>query len=145
MSSVLCNLSLARLIYCSITASPEQRMIYSATVSKMDHWPRSVSVGRAVPSRKSPGAERLRRTVSQPEGNFIIIPLSWFMYWGILDMWGWRIPVGSRFSVLVQTGLGAHPAPCTTGTRSFPGVKRPGRGVEHPPSSSAEVKERVEL
>jgi hypothetical protein len=28
---------------------------------------------------------------------------------------------------------------------SFPGVKRPGRGVDHPPPSSAEVKERVEL
>jgi hypothetical protein len=28
---------------------------------------------------------------------------------------------------------------------SFPGVKRPGRGVDHPPSSSARVKERVEL
>jgi len=31
------------------------------------------------------------------------------------------------------------------GTGSFPGVKRPGRGVDHPPPSSAEVKERVEL
>jgi hypothetical protein len=28
--------------------------------------------------------------------------------------------------------------------RVIPGVKRPGRGVEHPPPSSAEVKERVE-
>jgi hypothetical protein len=28
---------------------------------------------------------------------------------------------------------------------SFPGVKRSGRGVDHPPPSSAEVKERVEL
>jgi hypothetical protein len=28
---------------------------------------------------------------------------------------------------------------------SFPGVKRPGRGVDHPPSSSARVKERVQL
>ena len=27
----------------------------------------------------------------------------------------------------------------------FPGVKRPRRGVDHPPSSSAEVKERVKL
>ena len=27
----------------------------------------------------------------------------------------------------------------------FPGVKRPGRGVEHPPTSSADDKERVEL
>jgi hypothetical protein len=30
-------------------------------------------------------------------------------------------------------------------TGSFPGVKRPGCGIDHPPSSSAEVKERVEL
>jgi hypothetical protein len=28
---------------------------------------------------------------------------------------------------------------------SFPGVKRPGRGVEHPPPSSSEIKERVQL
>jgi hypothetical protein len=31
------------------------------------------------------------------------------------------------------------------GTGSFPGVKRPGRSVDHPPPSSADVKERVEL
>ena len=31
------------------------------------------------------------------------------------------------------------------GTGSFPGVKRPGRVVNHPPQSSAEVKETVEL
>jgi len=31
------------------------------------------------------------------------------------------------------------------GTGSFPGVKRLGRGVDHPPPSRAEVKERVEL
>ena len=30
-------------------------------------------------------------------------------------------------------------------TGSFPGVKRPGRGVDHPPPSTAVVKERVEL
>jgi hypothetical protein len=28
---------------------------------------------------------------------------------------------------------------------SYPGIKRPGHGVDHPPPSSAEVKERVEL
>jgi len=28
---------------------------------------------------------------------------------------------------------------------SFPGVKRAGNGVNHPPTSSAEVKEKVEL
>jgi len=31
------------------------------------------------------------------------------------------------------------------GAGSFPGVKHPGCGVDNPPSSSAEVKERVEL
>jgi hypothetical protein len=33
----------------------------------------------------------------------------------------------------------------TMGTVSFPGLKRPGRGVDHPPASSAEVEGRVEL
>ena len=37
------------------------------------------------------------------------------------------------------------PSSCKMGTESFPGVKRPGRGVDHPPASSADVKERVEL
>jgi len=31
------------------------------------------------------------------------------------------------------------------GTGSFPGAKWPGRGINHPLPSSAEVKERVEL
>jgi hypothetical protein len=46
-----------------------------------------------------------------------------------------------------QTDPGAHPATCTMGGYqvSFPGVKRQGRGVDHPPPSSAEIKERVEL
>jgi hypothetical protein len=59
---------------------------------------------------------------------------------GIKSRWG-----GGRFTVPVQTGRGAYPASCTMGTGSFPGVKRPGRGIDHPPPSSAEVKERVKL
>jgi hypothetical protein len=51
----------------------------------------------------------------------------------------------ARFSAPVQTGPGAHPASFTMDTGLFPGVKRPGRGVDHPPPSSAEVKEGVEL
>ena len=27
----------------------------------------------------------------------------------------------------------------------FPGIKRPGRGVDHPPRSTVEVKERIQL
>jgi len=53
--------------------------------------------------------------------------------------------MGVRFSAPVQTDPGALPASYTVGTGSFPGVKGPGRGVEHSPSLSAEVKERVEL
>jgi hypothetical protein len=53
---------------------------------------------------------------------------------GIESRWG------ARFFAHVQTGPGAHPASCTMGTGSFPGVKRPGRGADHPPPSSAEVK-----
>jgi len=53
--------------------------------------------------------------------------------------------VGARFSSPVQAGSEAHPASYAMGTGSFLGVKRPGRGVDHPPLSSAEVKERVEL
>jgi hypothetical protein len=50
-----------------------------------------------------------------------------------------KIPVGVRFFAHVQTGPGAHPAFCTVGTGSFPGVKRPGRDADHPPPSTAEV------
>jgi hypothetical protein len=41
---------------------------------------------------------------------------------------GDQIPVGARFSAPVQARPGAHPASCTMGTGSFPGVKR-GRGM----------------
>jgi hypothetical protein len=58
---------------------------------------------------------------------------------------GDRIPVGATFSAPIQTSPGAHPASYTTGTGSFLGIKQPGRGVDHPPPSSTEVKERVEL
>jgi hypothetical protein len=48
--------------------------------------------------------------------------------------------VGARFFARVQNGPGADPVSCTMGTGSFPGVKRPGRGADHPPLSSVEVK-----
>jgi hypothetical protein len=59
-----------------------------------------------------------------------------------------RIPVGAIFSAPIQTGPGAHPASYSMGTGSLGGggaVKRPGRGVDHPPTSPAGVKERVQL
>jgi len=53
--------------------------------------------------------------------------------------------VGASFSTIIQTGAGQHPASSTMDTGLFLGVKRPGRGVDHPPQSSTKVKERVEL
>ena len=53
-------------------------------------------------------------------------------------------PGEERFSAPVQTGPGAHPASYTMGTGSFPEVKRPERGVDHPYPPSTEVKERVD-
>jgi hypothetical protein len=53
--------------------------------------------------------------------------------------------VGARYSAPVQPGLGTHPVSYTVGTGSFQGVKRPGRGVDNPLPTNAEVIERVEL
>ena len=52
---------------------------------------------------------------------------------------GDRILVGARFSAPVQTRPGGHPVSCTAGTGFFPGVKQPGRGIDCPPPSSAEL------
>jgi len=53
--------------------------------------------------------------------------------------------VEARFSAPAQTGPGAHPAFYTMGTGSFLGIKRPGRGVDHPLTSRIEVKVRAEI
>jgi len=58
---------------------------------------------------------------------------------GIKSWWG------ARSSAVLQIGSGVHPASYSMGNGSFPRVKRPGRGVDHPPPFSAEIKERVEL
>jgi len=50
-----------------------------------------------------------------------------------LDGPGIEIPVGDEISAPVQTGSDVHPASYTMGTGSFPGAKRPGRVVDHPP------------
>jgi hypothetical protein len=56
---------------------------------------------------------------------------------GIETRWGG----GARFSAPVQTGRGAHPASYTMDTVSLiPGVKRPGRGVDHPPHPAPRLK-----
>jgi hypothetical protein len=63
-----------------------------------------------------------------------------------LDGPGDRIPVGARFSAPVQTGPRAHPAFCTMGTGSFPGVESGGGVTLTPhPLLVPRSKNRVEL
>ena len=62
---------------------------------------------------------------------------------GIATRYGLDGPVEARFSAPVQTGPGVHPASYTMGTGSFPGVKRPGRGVDHPPHLAPRLKEEL--
>jgi hypothetical protein len=69
---------------------------------------------------------------------------------GIVTLYGLDCPgIKSRWDEIfrvVQTSPEYPPSLLYNGYRVyFPGVKRPGRGVNHPPPSSAEVKERVEL
>ena len=62
---------------------------------------------------------------------------------------GWKVrgsnSGGSRSSAPVHNVPGAHPASCTMGTMSFPGLKQAGSGIDYSPPSSTEVQERVEL
>ena len=52
-----------------------------------------------------------------------------------------RNPVMGEIFRTVQ----ADPASCTTSTGCSLGAERPRRGIDHPPTSFAEIKERVEL
>jgi hypothetical protein len=62
------------------------------------------------------------------------------MYLYNRPMSGDPIPVGAGFSAPVQTWPVAHPASYTSGTGSFPGVKRPECGVDNPPHLAPWVK-----
>jgi len=60
---------------------------------------------------------------------------------------GWTVrgsnPGGARFSAPVQTGPEAHPASCTMGTGSFPGV-RCCRGVTLTPHPNLVQRYKIE-
>ena len=86
---------------------------------------------------------------------FVILPLSYssnifYVGWDsvgcIATSYGLDGPeIESRKGRIFCTGPGAHSASYTMSTGLFPGIKRPRRGVNHPHSSSAEVRERIGL
>ena len=87
-------------------------------------------VNRALKFKYQPG----RLKVESVNFTFYIHYKLWagyhsrYSYWLQAGRSRDRISMGVRFSAPVQTGPGAHPASCTMGTGSFPGVKS-GRGV----------------
>jgi hypothetical protein len=90
--------------------------------------------------------------VTSHVGNTACHETDWSQYRSVciatcysLDSPGTESRWGARFSAPVETYPEAHIISHTVSTGSFPGVKRPGRAIDHPPTSSAEVKERVEL
>jgi hypothetical protein len=57
---------------------------------------------------------------------------------------GWT-SVGPKFPATAQTVPGTHPASYTVVTELFPGLKRPRRSVDNPPTFSEDFQERLEL
>ena len=53
--------------------------------------------------------------------------------------------IESRWGEIFRTFPGTHPASCTMCTGSFPGVKRPGLGADHPPPPECRGHDRVGL
>jgi hypothetical protein len=68
------------------------------------------------------------------------VELSQYSDWLRVGRSGDRIPVGAKYFAHFHIVPGAHPATCTMATETFPGVKRSGRGADHPPPSTTEVK-----
>ena len=84
-----------------------------------------------------------RRSCHITTGNEMVMPLLSATGWTVRES---NLGGGARFSAPVQTRPWGPPGLLYNGYRvSLPGVKRPGRGVDHPPPSSVEVNERVEL
>jgi len=82
----------------------------------------------------------------------LLCPLGWDSGVGTATRYGLdgqeigdRTTVGVRFAAPVQTGSGVNLASYTLGSVPLLGLNRPGRGFDHRPTSSHEVKERVEL
>jgi len=92
----------------------------------------------------------MQKDISIPMENFAYSKMEHPFKWIFSKHWNWKFlyyyfkicrgPDRTSKRAVVCSSL-----PYTMGTGSFPGVKRPGRGVGHPTPYSADVKETVEL
>jgi len=63
--------------------------------------------------------------------------------WLRIARFGDGIRMRAKFSAVFQTSPGAHPAFFTMGRVSFPGVKSPGRGVDHQPQLAPKLNKEL--
>ena len=99
---------------------------------------RSIGRGLATPEFRNPSLHPLHRRWYQDS----VVGTATLRAWWSED----RIPVGTKFSWLVQTDPGDHPASCIMVTGSLVGggggVKWPDRGVDHPSNLAPTLKSR---
>jgi hypothetical protein len=102
---------------------------------------------RCVTSFSSPCNFMRFMKIGAVRGTFYLKALPTFCYsdWLLAERSGDRIPVGARCFAPIQTGPEVHPASCTTGNGSFPGVKRPGDDADLSPLLVPMSKNRVGL
>ena len=97
------------------------------------NWPNCLEIARyEMGTVLTEGYDTIRLSVSTNQEREFAVPAARFSGPGSsvsivtdygLDGPGIESRWGARFSATVQTGPGAHPASCTMGTGSFPGVK----------------------
>ena len=125
-----------------ITNSPHKHALYRVTKNSDSKWPR-FAVRQTMSEQTQHPKRRYRYSwCNLLKGAGIAQSVYRLVRAGES---GDRILVTARFSVTVQTGLGPTQTSVQWITGLFPGGKQPRRGVNHLPSSSAEVKERVYL
>jgi hypothetical protein len=73
---------------------------------------------------------------STKKRSTVVLPNPYNKLYFILH-WGPDSALSIAIREIFRAGTGAQPASYKIGTRSFPGVKRPGRGVDNPLLSSA--------
>jgi hypothetical protein len=126
------------------TRNPSKRSTADPRLRSLGHWDRLLS----IPGPSSPLRVAIPTELSRPQFKSTSLILFSHLCLGIPSfLFPSDFPIKIlQVHVCVCVCVCVYHSLLYNGYRvSFPGVKRPGRDVNHPPPSSAEVKERVEL
>jgi hypothetical protein len=143
-------------------ATTQQTPPHSAVIINADHLHKSELHTNYIRDRlgiqtKPPAAQRATRSAFYPVSLLTFVCLCNISLDKCTTCWpelglvtGWALrgsnPGGGRDLLhLSRLALRTTQPPVQWAPSSFPGVKRPGHGVDHPSPSTAKVKERVQL